>query len=94
MSGVSIGSSNRGYLPLTTDERLESNMARTGRILSRDAEKWFGDNDAVSIGAPGLIIKHRATSTIVTRGKYLAVLKYAKNQHVQHCRRELAKEGT
>ena len=90
MNGVSIGSSNRGYHPPT----IEDNMTRTGRILSRDAEKWFGDKYSVTIGSGGFTILNRSNRTCVTRRKYIGVLQYAKNQHVQHCRRELDKEGT
>ena len=69
-------------------------MTRTGRILSKDAEKWFADTYTVSIGgrkSPGFIITHRTTRHVVGRGKYLAVLAFAKNQYVQHCRHNLNK---
>ena len=63
-------------------------MPKTGRILSKDAEKWFYDRYSVSVDRGQFTIINRSTGSVsVKRRKYIGVLQYAKNQYASHCRK-------
>ena len=61
-----------------------------GRVLSKDAEKWFNSRHRVTIIDGRFVVEDRRTGeAITTRNRYIGMLQYIKNRYVEHCKHEL-----
>ena len=64
--------------------------SRKGRILSKDAERWFENTYSVTVERGGFCIVKRGKKVHTMRRKWIGVLQFAKNQYAVHCKKGMS----